>query len=195
MDPKTIFPILLVIAIIYFRFGPGSRLLKKKSHHYMVPPACEEDKNWLPIDFEDYHKQIYIQQSLPKKETNYVESLIDEDFAVESYEVALIDNWLVIDLEKINFEDYHHLVAKCDSTTDSPVYGLCSNPENSRKDYIIKVDHKADYGHLIGTFRNNENFGVYLPKSGQNPKGNISRSPVREIYFDTEFANLPNMVG
>jgi len=43
MEPKIIIGAIIAIVLFYFRFGPGSRLLKKKTHHYIVPPASRED--------------------------------------------------------------------------------------------------------------------------------------------------------
>ena len=53
---KEILAIPVILAAIFFLYGPGSRLLKKKSHHHIVPPDPEKDSNWLPIDMDEYKK-------------------------------------------------------------------------------------------------------------------------------------------
>jgi len=56
--------ILLFIAAVFtvmiFLYARITRLLKKKSYHYIVPPVPENDKNWYPVDFSKFECYVFI---------------------------------------------------------------------------------------------------------------------------------------
>ena len=58
--PVNILVVIIIVFFIYFGLGSGSRLLKKKSFQYIVPPDTIKDKNWFPINFLDYKTYILI---------------------------------------------------------------------------------------------------------------------------------------
>lgn len=60
MEIKTILSILAALAFLYFVYGPGSRMLKKKSHHHILPPLPTSDVNWNPVNFDVYEKYIFV---------------------------------------------------------------------------------------------------------------------------------------
>jgi hypothetical protein len=67
----------------------------------------------------------------------------------------------------------------------------CKHLNSKNKDYIVKLDTDGGYEHMIGSFRSGENFGIFLPKSKSDPKGNISKSIVKELDFQNEINQVP----
>lgn len=191
MEPKVVVSILVAIALIYFRFGPGSRLLKKKSYHHIIPPASQDDPNWIPIDINEYDKIVLIKQNSIEDKVDLVINAIKNESPIRDFDVELINGWFKIKVPYSNFQDFHELIAFCDSVNGGNVYGYCKHTETGSKDYIVKIDSDTGYEHMIGAFRTNQNFGIYLPKSDKDPMGNISKSPVKEIDFQTEIDQIP----
>ncbi|GAA0874087.1 hypothetical protein GCM10009118_04950 [Wandonia haliotis] len=187
MEPKTVISFVVILALIYFRFGPGSRLLKKKSHHYIVPPSPDSDRNWIPVDIGRYKKTIYIKKNSPED----ILKTIAEISPGEKWEADYsYDGWIRITVEDVSFGEYHALLSICDAVNEGQTYGFCEHRDSPEKDYIVRVDEES-YENLIGVFRTNKNFGIYLPNSESNAKGNISGSPVKEIDFFSELKKLP----
>ena len=71
------------------------------------------------------------------------------------------------------------------------VLGYCKNLNKAEEDYIVKYDEFSAGEYLIGSFRNGNNFGIYLPFSKNDTMGNISLSKVEEISFENEIENIP----
>lgn len=189
MEPKTIFLILFILILIYFRFGPGSRLLKKKSHHYIVPPASEKDRNWIPVEMEEYAKFIYIQEYWTEKQINERLNDFKEEGLITDFDIKLKDGWFCVELKEVTFNDFHFLIHLFSVVSDKMACGFCQHQEFPEKDYIVKKD-ESDMDYLLGVFRTNVNFGIYIPKLNTHPKGNISKSPVFEIDFDFEIGKF-----
>lgn len=192
MQPQIIFGILLAITLFYFRFGPGVRHFKKKSHHYIVPPSPGKDPNWTPIEPREYDKFIYIKQSSLEDDVENIFNTVKYGCEIEEVNVELINGYFKTSLLQSNFKDFHCAVALLYHTNNEDVYGVWKHITDSDKDYIIKVDEDLGGDYLIGVFRTDQNFGIYLPKSSEHPKGNISLSQVKEIDFDEEFNKLPS---
>lgn len=193
MDAKLIFTFLIVITAFYFRFGAGSRLLKKKSAHYIVPSSSHKDPNWIPIEMSEYSKHVFFKQESDLETIDELKSIIYKRIPKVTADYALLNGWFTINIIQSNFEDYHFLVALCSYINEKNTLGFCKHKVNDEQDYIVKLDYIEGMDNLIGSFRTNQNFGIYLPKSGQNPKGNISRSAAREIDFQQELSRIPSV--
>lgn len=193
MNAKLIFILILVIIVFYFGFGAGSRLLKIKSAHYIVPPASEKDPNWIPVEMHAYIKQVFLKQENDLETIDELTRIIDERIPQLSAEIILENGWFTITIRESNFKDYHLLVALCSYINDKNTFGLCKHSIDEAQDYIVKLNSEGSLDHLIGSFRTNQNFAVYLPKSGQNPKGNISRTATFEIDFQEEISKIPSI--
>jgi hypothetical protein len=194
MEPKLVLTIILIITLIYFRFGRGSRVLKKKSHHYIVPPASQDDPNWIPIEINEYIKYIFFNQNSELDTTDEITKEIYKEFPQIEVEVMLENGWFQINVIHSNFSEFHKLISICTFIHGKNVIGYCKHKSTKSKDYIIKMDIDAGSEHLIGSFKTNQNFGIYLPKSDSDPKGNISKSQVKEIDFQYELNQIPSFV-
>lgn len=190
MEIKFILTIILISALIYFRFGPRVRLLKKKSHHYIVPPSCEGDPNWIPIEINEYKKSIFFKQNSSNKTAEVIQNTVRSEFPKIEFEVTLNNGVFRINVFQSTFSDFHHLISFCTFINGEGVIGFCENQKSKNMDFIVKLDTASGNSHIIGSFRTNQNFGIYLPKSEMNPKGNISSSPVKEIDFQNEINQL-----
>lgn len=191
MEPQIIFGILIALTLLYFRFGPGVRFLKKKSHHYIVPPSPGKDPNWMPIELREYDKFIYIKQNDLEVEVEMVLNATKEECEIKELNVELVNGWFKISVLQSSFEAFHFAVDFYYYTNGGDVYGYWKHKTSSAKDFIVEVDEDIGGDYLIGVFRTDQNFGVYLPKSGEHPKGNISLSSIMEIVFDEEFKKTP----
>lgn len=190
MDAKLIFTIIIILGLIYFLFGARSRLLKKKSHHYIVPPRSENDPNWIPIEMKKYLPHIFLTQTTKKEILEEVAEVIRQKFPLIEAVITFENHWIVIKIIDASFTDYHNLLAICTEIHGKDAIGWCKHKTSESEDYIVKLD--LDSGkHLIGSFRTNQNFGIYLPYSGDHLKGNLSKSAVKEIDFNYVFNQIP----
>jgi hypothetical protein len=194
MDLKLILSVVLVGILIYFRFGPGVRRLKRKSHHYIEPPDPESDPNWVPLEIKDYQKYIFSHRSSSEDAIDDVYEAIKDEFPSMQFKVSIQKDWFLICVKHARFIDFHQAIAFC-SYIEENVLGYGRHLNNSSKDYIVKIDHESSLDHLIGAFRSGENFGIYLPKSKLHPKGNSSRSDVTEIRFEQEFNKIKDLIS
>jgi len=191
MEPKLILTLIVISIVIYFRYGSGSRLLKKKSHHYIVPPASQNDPNWIPIDINEYEKNIFFDQNSQEDTIDQIKNLIHSEFPETETEVSLNNGRFQINVLQSNFSDFHNLISFCTFINGKGVIGYCKHKTTKNKDYVVKLDIDSGNENMIGTFRTNQNFGIYLPKSDIDPKGNISKSVVKEIDFQNEIDQVP----
>ena len=189
MEPKTILALLAAAAFFYFRFGPGSRLLKKKSHHHIVPPSPTQDANWHPIDFSDYDKFLFIDNNSLDGNHDHLQKVLIDNFSLEIESSKIISKWLVLNLNNSSFGAFHGALSFCSLEYSNDTYAFCKHKNNSSNDYVVKTDFDSEVSHLIGAFRTNQNFGIYLPNVSKNNQGNISISKVSEVHFET-FENL-----
>ena len=189
MEPKTVLAIIMALVLSYFIFGKGSRILKKKSHHYIVPPASKRDPNWIPLPPHEYQYFIFFVQE-QREGVDELQRAIISEFPAMKIEIERIDNWFKIKVLDSNFSDFHQLIAFCDVYGGESVIAFGRHSTTNSKDYIAKLDEEAGGQHLIGAFRTNQNFGVYLPKAQLNVKGNVSKSPVHEVDFKQEFSKI-----
>lgn len=184
MEPKTILGFIAAIIFVYFRFGPGSRLLKKKSHHYIVPPTPTSDPHWNPVDFKDYEKYMIVgTRNQTEKEEDLV-TLLKEGFGLDSEKIEWSSRWELVKVKDSNFHDFHQAIDFLTAIASDESYGYCISKKDSSKDYIVKVDSQSDQEYLLGAFRNNQNFGIYLPHTDKSRNGNISLSQVSEVNFN-----------
>jgi hypothetical protein len=190
MEAKFILTLILISALIYFRFSPGVRLLKKKSNHYIVPPACEDDPNWIPIEINEYKKTVFFKQNSQDETIEAIKNAVSSEFPEIEFEVFLNNGVFRLNVFQSTFSDFHHLISFCTFNNGEGVIGFCENQKSKNMDFIVKLDTASGNAHMIGSFRTNQNFGIYLPKSEMNPKGNISKSPVKEIDFQNEINQL-----
>lgn len=183
---------LFIVFMIYFVFGPGSRLLKKKSHHYTIPPAAQDDPNWIPIDINDYVKHIYLTQNTEEDTPEEITKIVHSQFPEIKFNLTFLNGRFQLAVTHSSFSDFHHLIALCAFINGQNVVGYCKHKTSSSKDYIVKMDLYTGMEHLIGCFRTDENFVIYLPKSDENLEGNISKSPVTQINFQKEWNQIPS---
>lgn len=176
---------------MYFRSGPGSRIFKKKSHHYIVPPASEKDPNWIPIEIEEYKKRIFIKDRDSSMTIDDVHFAVNLEFPSVKYTVSEKESWFIILVEGSRFLEFHRLVQFCSLSNKGDVWGYCTHPDSNIKDYIVKDDVTSTRPHLIGAFRSDLNFGIYLPTSEVHKKGNMSKSFHKEVDFENESAQFP----
>lgn len=191
MEPKLIITIVMILALIYFRFGSGSRLLKKKSYHHIDPTAAHDDPNWIPIEIDEYDKHIFIQLRANENAVDEIFRTVENEFPQMEVEVAAIDGWIQIHVIHSDFSDFHKLISSCTIKNGTNAIGYCLHHSTKSNDYIAKLDFEEGNEHLVGSFQTNQNFGIYLPKSGSHPKGNMSKSPVKEIDFQHEVNQIP----
>ena len=189
MEPKDFLLFILVVVLIYFRFGKGSRMLKKKSHHYIVPPAAKDDPDWLPIEMDEYDKFVFFKHDLPKNElTEYISFIESVDPDVH-FKVNIFEDRVKFEVSKIDFSEFHYLIDSLFFDFGDEVIGFCKHKEIESQDYVIKkVVDVVDY--LKGTFRCGQNFGIYLPKSDIDAKGNMSKSKIKAVDFDLEMNKI-----
>ena len=179
----------MIILFIYFGMGPGSRLFKKKSHHYIVPPTHEKDPDWYPIENPDYMKFIYFVPNEYNVTSQDVENVSFQEVGVEDIKVESLDKWFKVEVRQSSFNEYHSAIMIYNDINGGDVYGFCKNKDDSSRDYIVKQDKESEY--LLGVFRTNENFAIYIPSMDKHPKGNISISSVVEMDFIEEIGKLP----
>ena len=193
---EIILPILIILAYLYFRLGPGSRLLKKKSHHYQTPPDPEKDPNWRAINMKDYQFFICLKQTT----LDYIDYKTGLILSQHSKNNSIIRHfeadWHILQTNNLNFYEYHNLISELfgfSGEVDRPaeVLGLAIHQTTNSKDYIVKFDPEAEDEFLLGAFSDNTNFAIYLPKSDIHPEGNISLSPVTEMHYEDFSYRLP----
>ena len=96
-------PILLLLAFLYFRIGPGSKMLKKKSHHYQTPPDPEKDPDWHPIKVTDYHNFICLKQTtldyIEYKTSIIIPGFTDDNSIIQHFE----SDWFIIHNKQTKF--------------------------------------------------------------------------------------------
>lgn len=181
-----------------FLYARITRLLKKKSYHYIVPPSPEKDKNWHPVDFSKYENFIFINNiSL----IDFIEKLkkilsIEKEFKLHGIELVEENNWILIKTKNLSFLGFKSLVWWIDVyskefNSSDRVIGYCKHKSIPSQDYLFKIDKVLDKDNFIGVFRNQKNFGIYLPNAGLSEKGNISLSSNFEINFYSITSNLP----
>lgn len=204
MEIKEILKFLLIIPayvgawlfMLYF-LPKINRLFKKKSHHYIVPPTPNEDKNWKPIDFSNYECFVFIKDSsvdhLNRRLNRYRNSKQLSIKKINSYEQG---NWVVLKVKSVSFHRFKSFVWKLDDYSENyestnELIGFCQHKGIPNEDYVFKLDKESANDYLIGSFRTGKNFGVYLPNTSSNKSGNISLSRNHEINFYSEISELP----
>lgn len=191
MEPKYFIYIILAIAIFYFRFGLGSRLLKKKSYHYIDPPASTEDPNWIPIEMEDYKSIVLVKINNIKDTVESLRSGIEEDFPDNECSVIQLDEWYVVSVPNLSFLSFHELVFTLSMINDGDIWGYCKHVNTASKDYLVMHDTESEQVNLFGAFRDSTNLGIFLMKSDIHVNGNMSKSMVNEVDFEEEISKLP----
>ncbi|MCW3787261.1 hypothetical protein [Plebeiibacterium sediminum] len=176
------------------------RFLKVKSHHYIVPPKPDKDKHWYPIDFTKYKCFIFIKENRKEVIKEILELLEFDDSAdlkISIHDLEFISNngWILLRLNNATFDNFKKLVKWIgeyvgDLTGFKDYVAFCKHKSLPYKDYIIKLDKQSN-DYLVGAFRSNKNFGIYLPDTKFSEKGNISLSRTREISFFVEENKLP----
>lgn len=187
----SIFAITFAFAMMYFRFGPGVRYFKKKSHHYIVPPSGEDDPNWVPVDFNDYTKFMLMEWTTSEIDKDQLEGLLKSEHPEIKLKITSFDNWYEVIIDHIDFQAYHNIVRLAQIINGENAFGFCRHISFSKLDFIVKLEIEDNIDHLIGVFRTNQNFGIYLPHAGENPKGNISKSVTKEVDFEYEISKIP----
>ncbi|WP_321281062.1 hypothetical protein [Marinifilum fragile] len=197
---KYVLGIILIIGsfiAMLFIWIKVTRLLQKKSHHYIIPPTPKEDKNWKPIDFYKYKCFIFIKDSsidnLNRKLNRYRNS---KQLSMQKIESCKQGNWVVLRVKAASFHRFKSFVWRIDDYSESyettnEVIGFCQHKETPSEDYVFKVDNESVDGYFIGSFRTGKNFGIYLPHANSHISGNISLSSNQEINFDYEVSELP----
>ncbi|HBS87543.1 MAG: hypothetical protein A2W91_00245 [Bacteroidetes bacterium GWF2_38_335] len=182
-----------------FLWSKVSRLFKKKSHHYIEPPVPEKDKDWYPIDFSDYSCFIFINKVKGREILDLLYSTgyqaEDLDYIYKNFEINYKGSWYAIKVSNASFEDFKTLVIWFEINFaidyEPNVYGFCRHKTKFLQDYLFTTDKGTAYEDLYGSFRNGQNFGIYLPNAGLNPSGNISLSRNNEMNFNITASKLP----
>lgn len=186
MEYKIIISVLIIIIIFYFRFGPGSRLLKEKTHHYTVPPASRRDKNTVHIEIESsYYERFIIFKNVTE---SYLLKGIEEhgalsgneDYKIYNFGLATHGDWKIIKVDaSLSFYLYHNLAGWLSgydhrSTNPELTFGFSKSKIDSKEDFLFFLDPYNEYGDTqVGAFRNGKSFVIYLPEA-QEILGNLT---------------------
>jgi len=186
MEPKIIIGVVIAIVLFYFRFGPGSRLLKKKTHHYIVPPASREDPKSIHVEIKinQYDRFILTKNTtesyLIKGITDYGELAGNKEYETYNFGVAEHGDWKIIKIDhSISFYVYHNLagwLTGYEDNSDIPelTFGFSKSKMNSPEDYLFFLDpHNANGDTQVGAFRNGKPFAIYLPEAYEE-HGNLT---------------------
>lgn len=178
MEPKIIIGAIIAIVLFYFRFGPGSRLLKKKTHHYIVPPASREDPESINIEIKrnEYNRFILTKNTteryITKGISEYGELSGNEEYKMHNFGIAQHGDWRIIKIDhSISFYVYHNLVGWLTGYEDSSdipelTFGFSKSKVDSQNDYLFFLDPHNAYGDTqIGAFRYGKPFAIYLPEA------------------------------
>ena len=202
MEPKIIIGAVFAIVLFYFRFGPGSRMLKKKTHHYIVPPASRVDSNSILVEIESkqYDRFILIKNVID----NYLIKGVQEYSALSDYEgltdqnikVATYGDWTILKIDPIpSFYDYHNLacwLSGFDESLESPelTIGYSKNTIKSEKDYLFFLDPHNAYGDTqVGAFRSEQTFAIYLPEAYEL-HGNLTIKKGIKVSFSNKMRSI-----
>lgn len=202
----SIFEFLLLIIFVVVSFIAGlfiwtsvTRLFKKKSHHYIVPPEPTKDKLWHPIDFLEYEHYIFIKGYEIESVIAELELIIEADENINiiesDLEMTIHNEWILLKISDPSFGSYNNLVNYWtfieEFENNDQVFGFCKHKSLPLNDFIVKSDIETSED-LIGAFRSHETFGVYLPNIGLSEKGNISTTRNCEVNFYNEESKFPS---
>jgi hypothetical protein len=178
MESKIILGAVIAMVLFYFRYGPGSRLLKEKTHHYIVPPASREDPNskHFEIKSNQYDRFILSKNTtksyLIKVINDYGELSGGNEYETYNFGIAEHGCWKIIKIDhSISFFVYHNLAAWLTGYEDSSdiselTFGFSKSKVDSEEDYIFFLDQYNSYGDTqVGAFRHGESFAIYLPEA------------------------------
>ncbi|HLW39820.1 MAG TPA: hypothetical protein VKX31_05475 [Brumimicrobium sp.] len=178
MELKNIIGVIIAIVFFYFRFGPGSRLLKKKSHHYIIPPASREDSKSIQVEIKSnqYDRFILIKNTtesyLVKGINDYSELSGNQEYEIYNFGVAEHGDWKIIKIDpSISFYVYHNLagwLTGYEDSSDIPeiIFGFCKSKMDSLKDFLFFLDpYNANGDTQVGAFRCGKPFAIYLPEA------------------------------
>lgn len=178
MEIKIIIGALIVFVLFYYRFGPGSRLLKKKSHHYIVPPASREDPKSIHIKIKpnEYDRFILTKNTtesyITKGISEYGELSGNEEYKMHNFGIAQHGDWRIIKIDhSISFYVYHNLAGWLTGYEDSSeipelTFGFSKSKVDSLNDYLFFLDPHNAYGDTqVGAFRYGNPFAIYLPEA------------------------------
>lgn len=195
---------ILLIAIFFaliFLYSKFIRFFKKKSHHHIVSPTPEKDKNWHPIDFNNYNSYIFINNIEIDITKNFTEPFLklksnastisDSNILIQKSTTGTI-----VEIKDSSFGDYVSLFKwfidnPKISNQPSEVVAFCQNKDRPLQDFLFKIDKVLTHEYCIGSFRTGKNFGIYLPHIDLNESGNISLSRNNEVSFSLEISKLP----
>lgn len=186
MEPKIIIGAVIAIVLFYFRFGPGSRLLKEKTHHYIVPPASIEKpkSKHFEIKSNQYDRFILTKNTtksyLIKGINDYGELSGNKEYEIYNFGIAEHGDWKIIKIDHfISFYVYHNLAGWLTSYEDSSdipelTFGFSKSKMDSTEDYIFFLDPYNSNGDTqVGAFRYGESFAIYLPEAYEE-HGNLT---------------------
>jgi hypothetical protein len=178
MEPKIIIGAVIAIVLFYFRFGPGSRLLKKKTHHFIVPPASREDPKSIHVEIKSnqYNRFILTKNTtksyLIKGINDYGELSGNKEYEIYNFGVAEYGDWKIIKVDQsISFYIFHNLagwLTGYEDSSDIPdlTFGFSKSKKDSSEDYLFFLDPHNEYGDTqVGAFRYGKSFAIYLPEA------------------------------
>lgn len=186
-----------VFAAIIFLYARLTRLLKKKSHHYIVHPTPEKDKNWHPVHFSKYECFIFVKDNTEEFTTGALYTSLNEKneasiFKANDIALNQQNNWTLLKIDPCSFVAFKSFVAQLDAYYEQGhVTGFCRHKSIALQDYLFKIDKSILDKNFIGAFRNGKNFGIYLANADLHETGNISLSRNHEVNFHSEIADLP----
>ena len=186
MEPKIIIGALIAIVLFYFRFGPGSRLLKKKTHHYIIPPASREDPKSIHVEIKrnQYDRFILTKNTTESYLINgindYGELSGNKEYEIYNFGIAEHGDWKIIKVDQsISFYFFHNLagwLTGYEDSSDIPelTFGYSLSKKDSSEDYLFFLDpHNANGDTQVGAFRYGKSFAIYLPKAYEE-HGNLT---------------------
>lgn len=198
---KAVLLIITMFVVMIFLYSKIIRLFKKKSHHYIVPPEPENDKNWHPVDFSKYESYIFIKnitEDLIIEKLRNVLNTKNQEKRLKANDLELIEQneWVLLKIKNSSFVMSTALVwwlnhYSKDFDDNSEIIGFCKHKTLPLQDYIFIIDKDLQRENFIGSFRNRKNFGIYLPNADLHESGNISLSRNNELNFYSEFSKLP----
>ncbi len=186
MEPKIIIGVVIAIVLFYFRFGPGSRLLKKKTHHYIVPPASREDPKSIHVEIKSNQYDRFIltknttESYLIKGINDYGELSGNKEYEISNFGIAEHGDWKIIKVDQsISFYIFHNLavwLTDYEDSSDIPelTFGFSKSKMDSSEDYLFFLAPHNEYGDTqVGAFRNGKPFAIYLPEAYEE-HGNLT---------------------
>ncbi|MFH0894974.1 MAG: hypothetical protein V2A54_11125 [Bacteroidota bacterium] len=197
---EIVLAILIIVPSFFltlFLWANVMRLLKKKSHHHIIHPAPEKDKNWYPIDFIKYDCFLFVRGTNGEILNQWINSILISENELfnnqnENIYFRVSSDVIILKIANCSYQYFTMLAWLLNTSLDKvQLTGYCKHKRLSSEDYIFNADPSAEVEYFIGSFRNGRNFGISVSTIGNNESGNISLSANQEVNFYSELEKLP----